>query len=362
MKKLIIFIAVYFSFLSVSYSEISNTYTGLKFLFHFNENAGSMSKDEVTLSTGNLNAMTWSSTGCANGTPALYCNGGQAFQEVPCPSVPTGNDPWSVVFLYNKLTTGEPQICTSYGRGSNNKWLSIGWANGANVAYIWRYDNDWTTGYTTDNNNWHFMAVTYDGTTETQYIDGSATSYSHTPSAFNITSAEPLSIGNDNGSDAPFYGFIDEVADFNICLSTTQVDELKNQALASPTPYPPGPPAVVRDGTGADISSTSATAQLSANWDASTNTVTGYTFAIGTTQGGTQTVAWSTLGNVTSTTTYGLSLTIGTTYYFGVKAFNGVGDSSETDSNGQFVYTSPPSPPPPLTPVVGSKAKTIIMQ
>ena len=59
---------------------------------------------------------------------------------------------------------------------------------------------------------------------------------------------------------------------------------------------PPAPPANVRDGTGADISTTTSTTQLSANWDASTDNesgISGYQYAIGTTAGGTQTVNWT---------------------------------------------------------------------
>ena len=107
----------------------------------------------------------------------------------------------------------------------------------------------------------------------------------------------------------------------------------------------------MRDGTGTDISTTSSTTQLAANWDASTDYesgITGYQYAIGTSAGGTQTVNWTTLGNVTTVTKTGLSLTVGQTYYFSVKAVNGAGlTGSATNSNGQTVTdTTPPSAPP----------------
>ena len=50
-------------------------------------------------------------------------------------------------------------------------------------------------------------------------------------------------------------------------------------------------PANVRDGTGADIATAYSTTQLSANWDACTDTdsgISGYQYAIGTTAGGTK--------------------------------------------------------------------------
>ena len=106
----------------------------------------------------------------------------------------------------------------------------------------------------------------------------------------------------------------------------------------------------VRDGTGADISTTSSTTQLSANWDASTDNesgISGYQYAIGTSAGGTQTVNWTSLGNVTTVTKTGLTLSVGQTYYFSIKAVNGVGlTGNATNSNGQTVVdTTPPSAP-----------------
>ena len=99
----------------------------------------------------------------------------------------------------------------------------------------------------------------------------------------------------------------------------------------------------MRDGTGADISTTSSTTQLSANWDASADAesgISGYQYAIGTSAGGTQTVNWTSLGNVTTVTKTGLTLTVGQTYYFSVKAVNGAGlTGSATNSNGQTVVS-----------------------
>ena len=111
-------------------------------------------------------------------------------------------------------------------------------------------------------------------------------------------------------------------------------------------PTPPSAPANVRDGTGADISTTSSTTQLSANWDASTDNesgISGYQYAIGTTAGGTQTVNWTWLGNVTTVTKTGLTLSVGQTYYFSVQAVNGVGLTSGTvNSNGQTIVQTIP--------------------
>ena len=109
-------------------------------------------------------------------------------------------------------------------------------------------------------------------------------------------------------------------------------------------PSVPSAPANVRDGTGTDISTTGSTTQLSANWDAATDAdsgISGYQYAIGTSAGGTQIVNWTSLGNVTTVTQTGLTLTVGQTYYVSVRAVNGAGlNSAGTNSNGQTVVDS----------------------
>ena len=65
-----------------------------------------------------------------------------------------------------------------------------------------------------------------------------------------------------------------------------------------------------RDGTGMDQSIALSTTQLSANWDPAVDNesgIKGYQYAIGTTQGGTNVVNWTTLKNIRAVTKTGLS-------------------------------------------------------
>ncbi len=93
-----------------------------------------------------------------------------------------------------------------------------------------------------------------------------------------------------------------------------------------------------------ESSTTSSTTQLSANWSASTDSISGisgYQYAIGTTAGGTNVVGWTSVGNVLSVTKTGLSLNVGTTYYFSVKATDNAGlVGSATNSSGCTVVSS----------------------
>jgi hypothetical protein len=107
-----------------------------------------------------------------------------------------------------------------------------------------------------------------------------------------------------------------------------------------PDTTPPDNISTVNDGIGNDIDSTLSTTQLSANWTAATDnesSITNYHYAIGLTPGGSNTAAWTTLGNVLTVTKTDLTLTIGTTYYFSVKAQSAGGTSNATNSDGQFV-------------------------
>ncbi len=121
--------------------------------------------------------------------------------------------------------------------------------------------------------------------------------------------------------------------------------------IPSGTDTPTAPPAVY-DGTttGVETPYTTSTTQLSANWSAASDPqsgITGYQYAVGTTAGGTNVVAWTALGNVLTVTKTGLSLTNGQKYYFSVEAINGVGTvGPATNSPGQTVDTTPPSAPP----------------
>jgi hypothetical protein len=116
-----------------------------------------------------------------------------------------------------------------------------------------------------------------------------------------------------------------------------------------PDTTPPGDIATVNDGSGGDIDSTYSTSQLQANWTAATDDespITNYHYAIGTTPGGTQTLGWQTLGNVLTVTKTDLTLTIGETYYFSVKAQSAGGTGNATSSDGQFVEDSNDTTPP----------------
>ena len=126
-----------------------------------------------------------------------------------------------------------------------------------------------------------------------------------------------------------------------------------NGQYIAPDPTPPSAPAIVRDGTGSfDWTFTYSSVTLSANWDSSADAesgITKYWYAIGTSAGDTDVATWTDNETNTSVTVNNLVLSIGSTYFFTVKAENGVGSqSSVTNSNGQYVVENWSTPPYPV--------------
>ncbi|MBI4801848.1 MAG: M6 family metalloprotease domain-containing protein [Elusimicrobia bacterium] len=165
-----------------------------------------------------------------------------------------------------------------------------------------------------------------------------------------------------SGDDADYFrsgnntSFGDSTTPNSISYGSYNLKRLMRDISASGTPMsfylddPTSPANIanVYDGTtgGLDIAKTGSSTTLSANWTISNDPESGlkaYWYAIGTSPGLTNVVAWKDNGLLISTTASGLSLTNGVTYYFSVKAVNGVDmQSSVTSSNGQWVDTAIP--------------------
>lgn len=102
-------------------------------------------------------------------------------------------------------------------------------------------------------------------------------------------------------------------------------------------------PAIITDGPATDIDTTFNLFQLEANWPAAVDTNSGvqeYSFAIGTTSGDSDVVAW-TVNGLLQNVTAPVTLTAGQWYYFNVRAVNNAGLlSGNVTSDGQVAETS----------------------
>jgi ligand-binding sensor domain-containing protein len=118
---------------------------------------------------------------------------------------------------------------------------------------------------------------------------------------------------------------------------------------------PPTTPVVTDDGT-----TTTSTSQLHATWS-TTDAESGIAdcqYAIGSASGGTDIVGWTSVGTNTQVTKTGLSLVVGTKYYFAVKAKNGVGLWSAVGVSDGMAVVAPADTTPPTTPVVNDDGAT----
>lgn len=105
---------------------------------------------------------------------------------------------------------------------------------------------------------------------------------------------------------------------------------------------------VVNDGTGADINTFTNNTTISANWNSGLDTnsdVSVYWYAIGTSSGATDVLAWTDNWFDTTVTHTGLSLSVGTTYYVSMKIENGAGlMTSVYTSDGQTLIAPTATP------------------
>ncbi|GEM_PF-1187943 len=103
---------------------------------------------------------------------------------------------------------------------------------------------------------------------------------------------------------------------------------------------------IVRDGTKEDISISSSTTEVSANWDAGGDPesgISGYWYKIGTKPGGSEVLDWINNGRQQFFTTSrtNLALVRGKKYYVTVRSVNGAGLETESISDGFSIESSP---------------------
>jgi hypothetical protein len=180
---------------------------------------------------------------------------------------------------------------------------------------------------------WHTIEVSRTGDSITVKLDG-------------VIKIGPVSDSTYSQGGAGIGSYNDSVYFDDVGVIDSSIDDT----------IPPTDIREVRDGTGQDMDSTYSTSQLSANWTASSDPESGilaYWYAIGDTPGSTGVVSWTYTsdGTVTGVTESGLSLSVGVTYYFTVKAENGIGlQSNPTNSDGQCVLGGGTGDGPPKTP------------
>jgi len=213
-----------------------------------------------------------------------------------------------------------------------------------------------TFSTTTLSANWDSSADAESGISGYKYAIGTAqgaTDIAVWTTISNVTSVTRTGLSLSAGTTYYF-----SVAAINGAGLQSAATTYSNGQYVAPDATPPSAPGIVRDGAtaGVDISTTISTTQLNATWTSSADAesgISGYKYAIGTTAGGFDTTNWTTIGNVLTITKTSLSLSVGSTYYFSVKAVNGQGlTGTATNSNGVLVVSTADASAPTAPPAV----------
>ena len=134
--------------------------------------------------------------------------------------LPTGANAFTTCFYLNKDADGEVVF---WGTRSVNQSNGVGLFSGNKVVHFF-YGNDLNSNSNIETGKWYFVAVTFDGTTRSIYINGQL-DISDTPTGVNVTGTN-YSLGY--GGAYYHNGELSNVKVFNTALTAAQIADLYN--------------------------------------------------------------------------------------------------------------------------------------
>jgi autotransporter-associated beta strand protein len=246
---------------------------------------------------------------------SLYLNGSStmsilsgAFPQ----GIPTNASSYTIA-VWEKAAAGCPNDGGFVGWGTGGDSDNNLRLNGPNSVVNYWFANDFTVSGLAVNpmdGNWHAIAVTWDGTTQTMYVDG-VNAGTRTPGTLPTIGGANFIVGKTT-SDVNFEGWMENLLIANVALTPAQIASYQVGFAA-----PPAPP------TG--LTATGGNGQVALRWTASPG-ATSYVVGISTNGG----ESFITIANPATTNYMSAGLTGGTTYYYVVSAANvgGVGADS----------------------------------
>jgi len=195
------------------------------------------------------NSLNGSVVGTPNLTADRFGNGGKAYYFDGKSYINVGNSPKLDVNYHTITAWVKPEPKTSQDIGSAGRQIvgKVKPNTYETLSFGLEKDNYFSTGFATgseinhplksssiiENNQWHFVAMSYDGTKVTLYRDGLAdASYPRTGTV--RTNTNSLAIGrhggdaNQLGDDNFFKGTMDEVRIYNRALTEAEIKQLYN--------------------------------------------------------------------------------------------------------------------------------------
>ncbi|MDD2600937.1 MAG: autotransporter-associated beta strand repeat-containing protein, partial [Kiritimatiellae bacterium] len=171
---------------------------------------------------------------------ALYLNGGSTLVSTLFPTgVPTGSTPYTIALWERSDGSADKGGFIGWGNNTANQCNNLRMDGDNRLNNYW-YGNDWNLGGLSTNpkdGNWHHIAVTWDGSTQTMYLDGSQAG-SVTRTGLN---AQPKNfvIGKTT-ADVHFKGWLDHVQVANRAFSASEITALMQQSSATENMLPVG--------------------------------------------------------------------------------------------------------------------------
>ncbi len=211
---------------------------GLVGYWHFDEGTSTVAYDASgNANNGTLtNGPTWQSGVNCKAGECLNFNGTNNYVQVlNMNSLPLDSHARSMTGWIKTNGTQSGRI-VYFGYGGATTDLAFNLASGVSndgKIYFIGYADDLAGSTVIGDGNWHFIAVTYDGTTVTLYVDGKFDSSAAKPN-LNTSNVNtyPLVIGRQSYPDTLNYwyqnGWIDEVRVYNRALSAQEVLDIYN--------------------------------------------------------------------------------------------------------------------------------------
>lgn len=222
--------------------------------FEDSDNLGLATLGDANCNLTNSGTVSYSASGKNGGALSLAGTGYLSASTFPS-VIPSGNASFTISAFVKYTQSGSLQNVTAWGQtGSNGRMNSFILASNAisqstanaidSTVGTWTgdglYSASWGGGYDTlrsaavGDNEWHQVALTYDGLTrlKTLYVDGVSIGSKTLSGNLNVTAAG-FSIGSQFGGNL-YSGLIDTVQIFNTALSASDVAAL-NTTIPEPS-------------------------------------------------------------------------------------------------------------------------------
>jgi uncharacterized repeat protein (TIGR02543 family) len=144
---------------------------------------------------------------------------------------PTGNSPRTIEAWVKAPAQGTFGPIMEWGSFADNQKSALG-VSATGTAYWWGNSNDLDSEIPINNEQWHHIAGTYDGTTLRLYVDGNLANSAVT--TLNTVSDGTFQIALAEGAGWYYHGQVDEVRVWNVARSAEDIQSNMHSEVSSP--------------------------------------------------------------------------------------------------------------------------------